>query len=195
MTDHKNSNDGDDRSADFRKGERQAGSDVASAGANTEESWADFMAEHAGDLDDVENSRAARKFNRKAECEEKKALLDVEDLKKNAFVGGNRFTQPGPRDHAGTSWLDTDDVMDRYGEDFTPPNPSIGHVSPGRVVLWILFVAGILGIIASTLVPSLASVLGVIFGLCLIVGAGGLFATHRGHDDTKRDEDDDGARV
>ena len=44
--------------------------------------------------------------------------------------------------------------MDRYGDDFVPPNPEIGHVKPSKLVFWILLVAGVIGIIASVFVPA-----------------------------------------
>ena len=59
----------------------------------------------------------------------------------------------------------------------------------------LIFVIGIVGIIATVFIPHMASVLGVVFALCILVGAGGLLAQHKGHDETKRDEFDDGARA
>ena len=91
-----------------------------------------------------------------------------------------RRTGRGPRDFTGSSWLDTDRVMDRYGDDFVPPNPEIGHVKLSKLVFWILLVAGVIGIIASVFVPALASILGSIFGLCALVGAAGLIVQHKG---------------
>ena len=85
--------------------------------------------------------------------------------------------------------------MDRYGDDFVPPNPEIGHVNLSKLVFWILLVAGVIGIIASVFVPALASILGSIFGLCALVGAAGLIVQHKGHRETRTDEFDDGARV
>ncbi len=78
------------------------------------------------------------------------------------------------------SWLDTDDVMDEYGDDFVPPNPEIGRVNASKLVFWILLVAGVAGIIASVFVPALAAILGSIFGLCALVGGAGLILQHKG---------------
>jgi len=103
--------------------------------------------------------------------------------------------QRGPRDHGGRSWLDTDDVMDEYGDDFVPPNPKIGRVNASKLVFWILLVAGVAGIIASVFVPALATFLGSIFGLCALVGGAGLILQHKGHTETRTDMFDDGARV
>lgn len=194
MTDHNNTNGSEEEPG--AKAPSGAPSDVpAHDQPMGGESWEDFLAAHADDLEDVEHSRTAKRFSKHAEREEKKALLSVTDLKKNAFVSGDRYAQPGPRDHTGTSWLDTDDVMDRYGDDFVPPNPQLGTPSPGRAVLWALFILGALGLIATCLFPAVAAILGVVFGLMLLIGAGGLLATHRGHDESKDGFDDDGARV
>ena len=81
--------------------------------------------------------------------------------------------------------------MDRYGDDFVPPNPEIGHVKLSKLVFWILLVAGVIGIIASVFVPALASILGSIFGLCALVGAAGLIVQHKGHRETRTDEFDE----
>ena len=85
--------------------------------------------------------------------------------------------------------------MDRYGDDFVPPNPKIGRVRFSKLVFWILLVAGILGAIASVFLPAYTGVLGVIAGICVIVGGAGLLAQHRGFSRTRTDYFDDGARV
>ena len=70
-------------------------------------------------------------------------------------------TGRGPRDFTGSSWLDTDRVMDRYGEDFVPPEPQkSAPVKLSKLVFWVLLVAGVIGIIASVFMPALASILG-----------------------------------
>lgn len=80
-----------------------------------------FLDEYSDDLGDVERSHTAKKFDRhatrKEKREEKKAILSVNDLKQGSFVDSS-----GPRDFTQSSWLDTDDVMDR-GSVFTPPIP------------------------------------------------------------------------
>lgn len=101
----------------------------------------------------------------------------------------------GPRDFTGSSWLDTDHVMDRYGDDFVPPNPEIGRVKLSKLVFWVLLIVGVIGVIASAFIPTLAAILGSIFGLCALVGAAGLLVQHKGHSQTRVDEFDDGARV
>ena len=174
MTEHNNSNaygerpnptpnNGDPGSADF---------DAA---------WAQFAAEHAEDLNDVERSRNAKRFEKHAQRKEKEALLSVDDLDPDAFTG--------------SSWLDTDDVMDRYGDPFTPPNPDLGPVNKSKLVFWILLVVGVIGVIGSVFLPSMAAVLGTVFGTCALIGAAGLIVRHKGHNETKTDYFDDGARV
>ena len=86
-------------------------------------------------------------------------------------------------------------MMDRYGDDFVPPNPEIGHVKISKLVFWVLLVVGVAGIIASVFMPTLAAILGSIFGLCALVGAAGLIVQHKGYSQTRFDEFDDGARV
>ena len=147
--------------------------------------WAEFADSHADDLKAVERSRSAKRFEKHAQRREKEALLSIDDLDQGTFTNDAPANGRGPRDFTGSSWLDTDRVMDRYGDDFVPP----------KLVFWILLVAGVIGIIASVFVPALASILGSIFGLCALVGAAGLIVQHKGHRETRTDEFDDGARV
>ena len=156
--------------------------------------WAEFADSHADDLKAVERSRSAKRFEKHAQRREKEALLSIDDLDQGTFTNDAPANGRGPRDFTGSSWLDTDRVMDRYGDDFVPPNPEIGHVKLSKLVSWILL-AGVIGIIASVFVPALASILGSIFGLCALVGAAGLIVQHKGHRETRTDEFDDGARV
>ncbi|RSX55775.1 hypothetical protein D2E26_0338 [Bifidobacterium dolichotidis] len=170
------------------------------ASNGSDDAWQAFMAEHEDDLNDVNNSRAAKKFNRKAQQNERKAtkrarkqmMLSVNELSNSNFVGGK---PAGPRDFTGSSWLDTDDVMDRHGSPFVPPNPDLSGVNRGRAALWAVLVAGIALILIAVLLPSWAGFIGVLAALCVLVGAGGLVMTHKGHDETKQSWDDDGARV
>ncbi|MUH58887.1 hypothetical protein [Bifidobacterium canis] len=184
MTDLNNSNDGEEKK---QKSSHQHDSDTPAL--SEEQAWDRFLDEYSEDLQDVEKSRTAKKFDKHAAKQEKKAMLSVDDLKQDSFVNAS-----GPRDFTNSSWLDTDDVMDR-GSVFTPPNPDLGKIRWSRLVCGILLVVGVVGVIATTFLPAYATVLGVIFGICVLVGAGGLFVTHRGHDETKTSEEDDGARV
>ena len=156
--------------------------------------WAEFASSHADDLQAVEHSRSAKRFEKHAQRREKEALLSIQDLDQGTFTDDTPQGR-GPRDFTGSSWLDTDSVMDRYGDDFTPPNPSIGHVKISKLVFWVLLIAGVAGIIASAFMPALAGILGSIFGVCALIGAAGLIVQHKGHTQTRRDVFDDGARV
>ncbi len=76
----------------------------------------------SGHLHDVASSRQAKKFEKQAKKREKEALLSVDDLDIGSFTddarpsrGGKKGKQSGPRDFTGSSWLDTDNVMDAYG--------------------------------------------------------------------------------
>ncbi|NEG89580.1 DUF4491 family protein [Bifidobacterium aerophilum] len=186
MTDLNNSNAGERRD------------DSSNHDADLDGAWAAFAQAHADDLKDVERSRSAKRFEKHAQRKEKEALLSVRDLDNGVFVDDlapmSRRAR-GPRDNTNSSWLDTDAVMDRYGDDFVPPNPSIGPVKASKLVFWILLVAGIAGVIASVFVPALAAVLGTVFGVCALVGAVGLIVQHKGHTDTRNGYTDDGARV
>ena len=126
--------------------------------------WAEFASSHADDLQAVEHSRSAKRFEKHAQRREKEALLSIQDLDQGTFTDDTPQGR-GPRDFTGSSWLDTDSVMDRYGDDFTPPNPSIGHVKISKLVFWVLLIAGVAGIIASAFMPALAGILGSIFGV------------------------------
>ena len=122
MTEHNNSNaDGERPNPTPNNGDPGS--------ADFDAAWAQFAAEHAEDLNDVERSRNAKRFEKHAQRKEKEALLSVDDLDPAAFAGG---AGRGPRDFTGSSWLDTDDVMDRYGDPFTPPNPDLGPVNRHR---------------------------------------------------------------
>lgn len=116
MTDLNNSNDGEETKP--HDSGRNGGD---SSEISEEAAWNRFLDEYSDDLGDVERSRTARKFDRHAtrqeKREEKKAILSVNDLKQGSFVDSS-----GPRDFTQSSWLDTDDVMDR-GSVFTPPIP------------------------------------------------------------------------
>ncbi|RBP98205.1 hypothetical protein CRD60_03440 [Bifidobacterium aemilianum] len=174
---------------------------AGAAGSGEDDLWASFEQEHADDLQDIADSKHARRFERHIKRQKKKALLSVDDLDPKAFTGGSRSKRGknqqgvGPRDFTGTSWLDTDDVMDTYGDDFVPPNISLGHFGGSRLVFWILFLLGIAGLIASVLLPNLTPLLGTVFGLFALLGGGGLLLVHKGFSETKDDYCDDGARV
>lgn len=191
MTDLNNSN----ADEEHPNAESHDGGNVPSSDANDlDAAWAEFASSHADDLKAVEHSRSAKRFEKHAQRREKEALLSIQDLDQGTFTDDMPQNR-GPRDFTGSSWLDTDSMMDRYGDDFVPPNPEIGHVKISKLVFWVLLVVGFAGIIASVFMPALAAILGSIFGLCALVGAAGLIVQHKGHSQTRFDEFDDGARV
>lgn len=153
--------------------------------------WEDFVSNHSSELSDLEKSRAARKFEKQAEKEEKQRLLDAKDLTNDSFVrpGG---AGKGPRDFQ-NSWLDVDDAL---GDNtFTPGPPNIGSMRRGTVVFAIMTLIGVLGLILVVFFPSIAPVLATISGVLTLIGAVGLFTRLRGHSETRDDPFDDGARV
>ncbi|MBT1164999.1 hypothetical protein [Bifidobacterium felsineum] len=173
--------------------------------------WAAFEAEHKEDLNDVASSRQAKKFEKQAKKREKEALLSVDDLDAAAFTDGVRpfhertKKSHGPRDFTGSSWLDTDDVMDRYDDGgFTPPNPDLGPIHASTVLLTALLIIGLVGTLAMILVPALysipvlSSILNIAFGTCTVLGLGGLVVkilNRKNHPGDKGGYYDDGARV
>lgn len=207
MTSLKDSNNSDDKRDDA---DSSASSDAASSGkgsdhstpsdaASVEDAWKQFEAEHADDLDDISSSRNAKRFEKHAKREEKKAFLSVEDITPDSFTDGFSSSSSsgkahGPRDFEGKSWLDTVDDMDSL-DDFTPPNPDLGHLNPVKVVFWALLIIGIVGLIAALFFRRFTTTLGIIFGLCALVGGVGLLSRHKGFRQTQTDYYDDGSRV
>ncbi|WEV73495.1 DUF308 domain-containing protein [Bifidobacterium sp. ESL0798] len=124
-------------------------------------------------------------------------MLSIEKVAPDSSAQGasSKSSKPhGPRDFEGSSWLDTDDVMDSF-DDFTPPNPDLGHLNPVKVVFWALLVVGIAGLIAAVFLPRFAGIMGLVFGLCALIGGVGLLTMHKGFRQTQTDYFDDGSRV
>ena len=109
-----------------------------------------------------------------------------------------RFVNPqGPRDNTRSSWLDVDETMDDYGDDFVPPNPTLENIPITTAILWIVFLLGIAGIIFCAFVPSLATIIGTASGLFILIGGAGLIMNRKKPDPYKEDYRDygHGARV
>ncbi len=178
MTDPKNSNDDQQRPST----------------GDSDDAWKEFEQGHADDLDDIARSREAKRFERQAKRKER--LLSVNDLDQGTFTDDTGEDHSGPRDFTQSSWLDTDDIMDRIGgDDFVPPNPVIGRIPVTKLVFWALFVTGILGVILSVFIPALTGILGTVFGVCALLGGAGLIVGRRGHTRENADIIDDGSRV
>ncbi|PJM79719.1 hypothetical protein [Bifidobacterium scaligerum] len=169
---------------------------------NLDEAWAAFQAEHEADLNDVASSRQAKKFEKQAKRRDKEALLSINDLDMGAFTDDAR---PGPRDFTGSSWLDTNAVMDRYDDGgFTAPNPEIGPVKQSTILLVALLIIGVIGTAVMVLIPSLygipvlSALLNIAFGICTVLGLGGLIVKALNRSNRPGDKGgyfDDGARV
>lgn len=161
--------------------------------AELDEAWAAFEAEHRDDFADVAASRNAKRFEKHAERRDKEAVINAQDLSPEAFspTGASH----GPRDFTGSSWLDVDATMNQYGDDFVAPNPTIGPIKRSKLLFWTLLLIGITGIIATAFLPTIAGILGTAFGACTLIGAAGLIVQHKGHNETREDYFDDGARV
>lgn len=160
----------------------------------TDREWERFMSDHGDELNELERSRSARKFDKAAKKAEKAAQFDVRDLKSSAFADTRIRTAPGPRDFQGRSWLDTDDVMDEDST-FTPPNPSLGPIRKSTVLFVAMLVVGVACLVAAIFTPPFSGLLGTAGGLLTLLGATGMFIRHRGHAETRIDPFDDGARV
>ncbi|BDR53167.1 hypothetical protein KIM372_10740 [Bombiscardovia nodaiensis] len=184
MTQHKDSNADDKPQHDppSSKGENE----------QDDPDWQEFLQAHSDDLGDVESSGAARKFERHARREQKKAALKASDLDQSAFVGSGTGAGRGPRDFS-TSWLDVDSVMDQ-GSDFRPPQPHLGHLSGGLLLLWVLTLVGLVGLVAALFLPHLPGFLGPLCALATLIGIAGLISS-RPDFRHSRNPGDDGARV
>ena len=184
MTEHNNTNASGEHPT---HGSGDGSKDGSSSGEPLDEAWEAFAHDHARDLEDVERSRNAKRFERHARRAEKKALLSVDDLDQGTFTDDAIGAGRGPRDNTSSSWLDTDDVMDRYSDRFVPPTSFTP--TPHSTIL---FTA--LRIIASVLVPKFTGIIGTVCAICLLLGIAGLAASRRGH--AHHDNPfDDGARV
>ena len=198
MTDLNNSNAEDKRPSEESSDDGASRPSKNEQEPSLEEEWSAFESSHAQDLDDVAHSRSARHFEKHAERKELEVLLSVHDLEQGSFTDDLPKSGTGPRDYTKSSWLDTDSVMDRFGDDFTPPDPHIGHMGATTLTFWGLLGIGIIGIIVTVLLPSLAGLLGTIFGACIIIGGTGLIIQHRDHKrgpDSSSTDFPDGARL
>lgn len=183
---HSHNQDGADSAAN-RSGSASNG--------NSDDSWESLLTEHEDELSSVEHSLTAHRFEHHAEKQEKKEakrLLNASDLRRDAFVSprsriGNGLGT-GPRDFE-TSFLD----IDSPGGSFVPSDGELGSVRLSTLVFTILTIVGLLLVALSLFLP-IATILSAIGGLLLLVGAVGLFSNLRGHKETRKDSDDDGAR-
>lgn len=153
---------------------------------NFEDDWLNFITDHSDELKDISNSRDAKSFEKHAKKKENAQNFYL--IAKNSR---------GPRDNTRTSWLDVDTTMDEYGDNFVPPNPKLEDISPVTFVLWTVFAVGIAGIILSAFLPSLATIVGIISAILMLLGGLGIFLNRKKPDPYKEDYRDygHGARV
>lgn len=178
MTEHKNNNAGEQYNSGEGTGAEQG-----------DEAWEDFLDSHADDLDALESSRTARKFEKQARKSEKKAALKAEDLNRDSFVGG-----AGPRDFQGSSWLDTDEVMDQSSV-FTPPNPDLSDLGRSRIVFILLTVLGLVCFFLTIFIPRWSGLTGTLAGLLLLIGIAGLIVDRKNFRDASSGLFDDDDRI
>lgn len=153
---------------------------------NFNDDWSQFVSEHKKDFNDLEKSKSAKIFR-------KRINQAAEPLRNIAFN-----TKPGPRDNTTSSWLDVDKTMDEYGDDFVAPNPHFKNVSITLiVVLWSVFVLGVLGMILSVLVPYFAIYTGSVSAFLFLIGGAGLLMSRKKDNTSSEDYNEfgKGARV
>lgn len=149
-----------------------------------DESWENFVQEHEQDLQDIENSHSAHRFERHAQRQENKKLM--QELRDNTRTAG-------PRDFTNSSWLQTDSIMDQLGDDFIEPNPTFSYSNKPLILYTILFIISIVGVIVSVLFPAYTAIIGSLSALIFLLAGAGLLAQLRNK--KPRTPFDDGARV
>lgn len=208
MTDLNNTNAGDERTnptpnGDGRGSEGAGDPTTKPDLGNLDAAWSAFEAEHKDELKSVASSRNAKRFEKHAERREKEQLINIDDLAPDAF--SRTGASHGPRDFTGSSWLDTDAVMDAYDDGgFTPPDPEIGPVKRSTLVCWILLAVGLVGSVATMFIPGLDTLpflnwlADILFGMCTVIGLVGLISkllNRRQQTGDRGGYFDDGARV
>lgn len=190
-----NSENNRNNSGDFTRNQPLSESSSSSVDAAGE--WNDFMLEHADEFDSIAHSSSARRFERAAQKHDRRAAAAVKRIQEERQREQSRLTAPGPRDYT-TSWLDADQTLDSSAP-FEEPNPDLGSAHKSTILFISLCTIGVLGLVAVFFVPSLAAVLSMIFGACLLIGGFGLLTRlPKRHSAPRNDADDpfgNGARV
>lgn len=138
--------------------------DYPSTHASNDAAWAEFVNGHSEELSDVADSRTAKKFEKKAAREEKKATrvkMQMKDFHSDVFVSA----PPTPRGYS-TSWLDADDTDNH----FTPANPTWSSIHGSAVTAAVLLVLGFVSVFAALALPGWRMLLGSVGGVLLILG-------------------------
>ena len=168
MTDNKNTN-----SAGQNSGNGDSNGFSHSA---EDRQWEHFINEYEGDFNDEQINSIKKKFEKNAKKIERKRKKEIKKAIKNAsfnddFAAIN--TKPGPRDVSGISWIDDDPGS------FSPENP-VQVIMVTRKILHL------------TLLAFRKCLRG---GICILLGFGLFLANHKGFNETRKDEFDDGARI
>ncbi|MFD0704914.1 hypothetical protein ACFQY8_04035 [Alloscardovia venturai] len=135
--------------------------------------WQEFVSSHEDDLRSVENSRAAKKFTKKAhriDKEEKRKdgqeekyqhKLSVKDFDSQAFTSN---TQP-TRGYS-ISWLDADDMSNH----FQAPQPQKGTAQLSIVIGAVMIIIGFIAIFVSFMAIPFAQLIAAVGGIVLLIG-------------------------
>lgn len=184
MTDNKNTN-----SAGQNSGNGDSNGFSHSA---EDRQWEHFINEYEGDFNDEQINSIKKQFEKNAKKIERKRKKEIKKAIKNAsfnddFAAIN--TKPGPRDVSGISWIDDDPSS------FSPENPVLPSPSAAGIAVLILIVAGIAAAVCALIFSAVPSIVGSIGGICILLGFGLFLANHKGFNETRKDEFDDGARI
>ncbi|PNS43758.1 hypothetical protein [Gardnerella vaginalis] len=170
-----------------------------------QDDWSNFLSEHAEDFKAIEKSKNAKNFEKYVKREEKRNIKEIKEqeeqarknAQKNLIREQEEFLSHGPRDNIRSSWLDVDSTMDKYGDDFIPPNPRFNNIRLSIVILWIMLLVGIAGIITSAFIPIIAYIAGSISIVLIIIGGFGLLMIRKDSHNENNEYSDygKGARV
>ena len=178
MTEFKNTSDhgypDDGQAAHGTDARGAASSDgAAQSPADDDAAWESFLADHADDLGALDGSRAARRFEREAQKQDR---LRHERYKEEARREYEEMSRPdtgdGPRDFR-TSALD-----DHPDDHFTPPDPKIDTDSY-TVAYVALLVLGVAITLVALLVPAVPHALWTVGGLLMLLGVVALVMRRR----------------
>ncbi|TCD54840.1 hypothetical protein EJ419_01715 [Alloscardovia theropitheci] len=138
-----------------------------------DDAWNDFINGHDEELSSIENSRAAKKFERKAQRADAKVRRDeekrirteekfaVSDFDKSVFGK----SQSNPRGFS-SSWLDVDEASNH----FQPPQFEESPIPRSTVIGALLFIIGIVGVFVSLFFLSFNGFVGMLSFIVLLVG-------------------------
>lgn len=167
-----------------------------------QDDWSSFISEHSQDFNDIEKSKSAKEFEKHAKREDKRNIKRKEEEEerekaiRNLRIEREIFLSHGPRDNIRSSWLDVDDTMEEYSDDFVAPNPHFKNIRKSVVILWLVLLLGIAGIITSAFIPIIASIAATISIVFIIISGVGLLMIRKdSHDNNDYSDYGNGARV